>query len=61
MKDILPSLLDNIDSNNSDLRVESLKVLSEICSLYFNKKSEIVGEDLRKELRAFIEENFIDM
>ena len=61
MKYLLPSLIDNIDSSNSDLRVESLKVLSEITNSFFNKQNEICGEDLRKELRLFIENQFIDM
>ena len=61
MKHLLPSLLDNIDSSNSDLRVESLKVFSEITNIFFNKQNEVCGEDLRKELRNFIESQFIDM
>lgn len=60
-KYILPSLIESIDSNNSDLRVESIKALSEICCFYFNKNEQNVGDDLRKQLKEFIEGYFIDM
>jgi len=58
---VLPSLIENIDSSNSDLRVESIKVFSEICSFYFNKQETEIAEDIRKKLKEFIENYFIDM
>ncbi len=58
---LLPSLMDNIDSSNSDLRVESLKVFSEIANIILNKQSEISRDELRKEMKKFIENHFIDM
>lgn len=53
--------MDNIDSLNSDLRVESLKVLSELTNLYFNKNNELVSSDLKEELKFTIETQFFDM
>lgn len=61
MRYLVPALMDNIDSLNSDLRVESLKVLSELSSLIFNKQNDIATEDIRKELRSIIEGQFIDL
>jgi hypothetical protein len=60
IKYILPSLIDNIDSNNSDLRVQSLKVLSEISCLFYNN-TDVADGELKKKLRSFIESHFIDL
>ena len=61
MKCLLPSLMDNIDSSNSDLRVESLKVFSEITNIFLNKQNEISREELRRDVKKFIENHFIEM
>ncbi|CAF0783549.1 unnamed protein product [Brachionus calyciflorus] len=61
IKYILPALLDNIDSQNSNLRVESLKIVSEISNLFFNKQNDWVQSDLKDELKYKIETQFFDM
>jgi hypothetical protein len=65
IKFILPPLMGNIDSNNSDLRVQSLKFFSEICYLFYNgsqqQLNDLANNELRKRLRSFIETEFVDM
>ena len=52
--------MDNIDTANSDLRVQSLKFLSEITVLYLNKQ-EPIDDDVRKLLKTTIETSFIEI
>ena len=60
LKFILPSLMESIDTTNSDWRVQCLKFLSEIATLYLDKQ-EPIDEDVRKLLRTYIETSFIEL
>ncbi len=57
----MPNLIESIDTINSNLSVESLRVLSEICSIFLHKKESILNEDLKKQLKKHIEINFIEV
>lgn len=61
MKFILPSLMENIDCMNSELRVESLKILSELSNLFFSNQNEFITQDLKEDLKFAIETQFFDM
>jgi hypothetical protein len=54
-------MIENINSNNAGLRIECMKVMSEICLLFFNTQQQTVNDEIRKQLRTFIENHFIDM
>lgn len=57
---IAPTLVENIDLINSDLSVESLRALSEISVVFYNKKEPIPNEDIKKQFKSLIEISFID-
>ena len=59
MNFILPSLIDHTDSLNSNLKVESLKVVSELASIYFNK-NESIDDGVRKKLKQIVEAHLVD-
>ena len=73
---MLPPLAESIDSKNSDLRVQSLRVLAEMCAHFFLNKtttattapttaatanSNVNVEDVKRKLRDFVESHFIDL
>ena len=42
------------------MKVESIKVLAEVCSLFFNMHEQTVSDDIRRQLRQFVENYFVD-
>ena len=60
-KFLVPSLMENFDTSNSDFKVESIKVLSEISVLFFNKQDDIAKDELRSDLKFMIETKFFDV
>lgn len=62
MKFILPSLIDNISSSNTDMRVESLKMISELTALFFGKRNNTANEisqESKQALKSTIENQFV--
>jgi hypothetical protein len=60
--------MDSINSLNSDLRVESLKILSELSVMFLSKQQQpannaggLVSQDVREDLKFAIETDLIDM
>jgi hypothetical protein len=43
---MLPSLMDAINSSNSDMRVESLRMVSEMAALFFGKRAAAIESNL---------------
>lgn len=62
MKFVLPSLMDNINSTNSDLRVASLKIVSELSGIFFGKQTNNpINQDSKEDLKNTIETQLIEM
>lgn len=61
MEFILPSLIENITSNSSEIKISCIKFLSEVCALYFNTQEQAVSEEIKRQLKTFIEHFFIDI
>lgn len=53
--------MDNLIVENSDLKVESLKILSELSMLFFDKQTDMAtSEDLRSDFKYVIENQFFE-
>ena len=61
VKCLLPALIDSIQSNNSDMRVECLRIVSEMTAILFGKHSAEFGQESREMLRAAVESGLIHM
>lgn len=61
MEFILPSIIENITSANSEIKVSCIKFLSEVCALYLNTQEQAVSEDIKRQLKTFIEHFFVDV
>ena len=61
MQNIIPTLISNVDTLNSDLSVQSLRVLSEIYSIVFQKQEAIVNDETKKQFKTILETHFIDL
>jgi hypothetical protein len=62
MKFVLPSLMDNINSTNSDLRVASLKIVSELSGIFFGKQTNNpISQESKEDLKNTIETQLIEM
>jgi len=63
LEHILPALVDNLATavNNAELKIAGLKFLSELCTLFFSVNEQIVSDEVKRQLRAFIEKSFVDV
>lgn len=61
MQFIIPQLVSNIDAANTELSVQSLRLLSEICFITFNKQESPFSDDFKKTLKQIIENNLYEL
>jgi hypothetical protein len=52
--------MDSIDTVNSDFKVQSIKILSEVSLIFFNQR-EVGNDELRDNLKFAIESQFFDV
>jgi hypothetical protein len=53
--------MESIEAVNSDFKVQSLKVISELSALFFNSQEDIGNESMRTDLKLIIETQFFDL
>jgi hypothetical protein len=54
-------LISNIDFKNSDLSVQSLRLLSDLYSLVYQKQVNTLNNETKKQFKTILESQFIDM
>lgn len=61
IKFILPSLMDNVNSTNLDMRMESLKMISEMTTMFFSKRKTPIefNVDSKEALKLAVETQFV--
>jgi hypothetical protein len=53
--------MESIEAVNSDLKVQSLKIMSELITLFFNAQEEMDSDEMLSDLKLIIETQFFDM
>jgi len=61
LQHILPALVENMVAVNSELKIAGLKFLSELSCQFFNLNEKIVSDEIKRQLRSFIEKSFVDV
>ena len=52
--------MEGVDTVNSDFKVQSIKILSEVSLIFFNQR-EVGNDELRESLKYAIESRFFDV